>query len=110
MHRRGFLILANRLFASVAAHAADLPADAITVTLTDTTVTRPGAVTGLVSARLGGGTEKLKRGELTVDGRDIRFVPAAGEDLLRSRTPAPTMERLRTRAPRLRSLRKATKN
>jgi hypothetical protein len=78
MHRRWFLILAIAFIVSVAARAADLPGDAITVTLTDTTVTRPSAVTGLVAALLGGGTEKLKRGELTVAGETFSlFLPQA---------------------------------
>jgi hypothetical protein len=76
MQRRWFLLLPVILFATVATHAADLPADAITVTLTDTTITRPGAVTGVLAALLGGGTEKLKRGELTVDGETFAlFLP-----------------------------------
>jgi hypothetical protein len=76
MRLRLLLILAIAAFASVAALAADVPANAITVTLTDTTVTRPSAVTGLLAALLGGGTEKLKRGELTVNGETFALEAA----------------------------------
>lgn len=76
MRLRLCLILAIAVFSSVAAHAADVPADAIIVTLNDTTVTRPGAATGLLAAILGGGTEKLKRGEITVAGETFAlFLP-----------------------------------
>jgi hypothetical protein len=76
MLSRWFLLLPISLFSSGAVHCADLPTDAITITLTDTTVTRPGAVTGVLSALLGGGVEKLKRGEFTVDGETFAlFLP-----------------------------------
>ncbi len=68
MRNRRFLTLPVVVFAVAAAPAAGPPADTIAVTLTDTTITRPRAVTGLLSALFGGGTEKLKRGELTADG------------------------------------------
>jgi hypothetical protein len=77
MHRHWFLLLPLVFIASSASPAADLPADTITMTLTDTTVTRPGAVTGgVLAALLGGGTEKLIRGEITVDGETFAlFLP-----------------------------------
>jgi len=75
--RRRVLLLPILLFAPGITQAADVPAGAITVTLTDSSVSRPGAVTGLLSALLGGGSEKLKRGELTVDGETFAlFLPA----------------------------------
>ena len=77
MHHHWFLLLPLVFIASSASPAADLPADTITMTLTDTTVTRPGAVTGgVLAALLGGGTEKLIRGEITVDGETFAlFLP-----------------------------------
>jgi hypothetical protein len=79
MHRRVFLIPAIAVFVGMAARAADPTAGTITVTLTDTTVTRPGAVTGLLSALLGGGSEKLKRGDFTVDGETFALYLPQGK-------------------------------
>jgi hypothetical protein len=67
-YRRFLLLPIGLIVASGAARPADVPAGDITVTLTDSTVTRPGGATGVLAALLGGGAEKLKRGELTVDG------------------------------------------
>ena len=78
MPLRWLLLLPLSLINTAAVHPAEPPADAITVTLTDTTVTRPGAVTSIWSALFGGAREKLKRGELTVDDTTFAlFLPRA---------------------------------
>lgn len=79
MNPRWLLLLSTSLFASGTVHPADPPAGAITITLTDTTVTRQGSLTGgLLAAIFGGGGEKLKRGEHTVDGQTFAlYLPRA---------------------------------
>ncbi len=81
MRSRWSLLLLLSLFTTGASHSVDPPADAITITLTETTVTRPGSVTGgLLAAIFGGsgGGEKLKRGEHTVDEQTFAlFLPRA---------------------------------
>jgi hypothetical protein len=79
MRDHWLMLLAIAGFAAGTASAADPPADAISVTLTDTTITRAGAVTGVLSALFGGGTEKLKRGELTVDGETFALYLPRGK-------------------------------